>query len=536
MKPSYLLSLVSAVLFCVYPLPAQDDKAEKVANAAKQLQGQGDLLAKSLVFSKEFTRITDLRTKEGLPDYPAAINKHFGQDVSPDQNGAVALYEGFGPAPEGARLSDKFFELLGMPVPPDDGKYFQYFGADLPVEKRRDANERYSESRRQPWAEEDFPELAKWLKDNEKQVDIIVKGAMRPHYFSPLVPPVDADGNPKGLVSTLLPGIQRSRSIARYMGARAMLNIEKGNVDHAWRDLMACHRVGEMIGRGPTLIEYLVGTAITQIATQAQIVFLDRVQPAAGQLARYRKDLASLRPIKSAGEQMAVTERLMYLDSVVQIACGRIALNDLDATPASGLESFATQLAMLSIDWNVVMQQGNRFYDRFDAAMKLESYQERRAAMTGIEDELKLVRANVSAKGFLLAAVTEGSTSKAIGKMMGNVLSALLLPALSAVDKAHNRSVQTRENLLLAYALADWKARHDSYPAKLDELVPDFISKSPLDAFNEKPLSYRRAGDGYLLYSVGVNHEDDKGRSYDDEPRGDDLVIRLPIPERKTDK
>lgn len=533
MKLSWLLLVVLVPLLCVSPLSAQDDKPAEKKSTVNNFRGRGDLLAKTLIFSKEFTRITDVKTKEGLPDYAAAINRHFGKGVSPEKNGAVALYEAFGAAPEGTRLSDKFFELLGMPAPPDDGKYFQHFGVGLPVETRRKLHDRYSESRRQPWAEKDFPELAQWLRDNEKPVDIIVKGAMRPQYYSPLVPPDDADGNPGGLIATLLPGIQQSRAIARYLVSRAMMNIEKGNVDHAWRDLIACHRVGEMIGRGPTLIEYLVGTAITQIATHGQIVFLDRVQPAVAQLAQYRKDLSNLRPIKSAIEQMAFTERMMYLDSVVQIACGRIDFNDLDASPASGLEGFATQLAILSIDWNIVMREGNRIYDRFDSAMKLDSYQERRAAMIKIEDELKLVRTNVSAKGFLLAAVTEGSTGKAIGKMMGNVLSALLLPALSAVDKAHNRSVQNRDNLLLAFALADWNAQHDNYPETLNQLVPDFVSKPPIDAFNEKPLTYRRERDGFIFYSVGVNEIDDNGQSYDDEPRGDDLVIRLPLPEPK---
>ena len=536
MKLSCLLIVVFAPLLCVSPLLAQDDKPAEKKSTVNNFRGRGDLLAKTLVFTEEFTRITDVKTKEGLPDYPAAIDRHFGKGVSPEKNGAVALYEALGPAPEGRRLSDKFFELLGMPVPPDDGKYFQHFGTGLPVETRRKLHDRYSESRLQPWAENDFPELAQWLRDNEQPVDIIVKGAMRPQYYSPLVPPVDADGHPGGLIATLLPGIQQSRSIARYLVARAMMNIEKGNVDHAWRDLIACHRVGEMIGRGPTLIDYLVGTAITQIATRGQIVFLDRVQPAVAQLTQYRKDLSHLRPISSAAEQVTFTERMVYLDSVVQIACGRIEFNDLDASPASGLEGFATQLAMLSIDWNIVMRQGNRIYDRFDSALKLERYLDRRAAMIKIEEELKLVRTNVSAKGFLLAAVTEGSTSKAIGKMMGNVLSALMLPALSAVDKAHNRSVQNRENLLLAYALADWKARHDSYPAKLDQLVPDFVSKPPTDAFSGKALTYRREGDGFILYSVGVNEEDDNGQSHYDDPKGDDLVVRLPLPERKKDE
>jgi hypothetical protein len=531
MKLSCLLLVVIVPLHCVSPLSAQDDEPAAKKAAVNNFRGRGNLLAKSLVFSEEFTRITDVKTKEGLPDYPAAVNRHFGKGISPEQNGAVALYQALGPAPEGTRLSDKFFELLEMPVPADDGKYFQHFGVGLPVEKRRELNDRYSESWRQPWAEKDFPELAQWLRDNEKPVEIIVKGAMLPHYYSPLVPPVDANGHSGGLIATLLPGIQQSRAIARYLVSRAMMNIEKGNVDHAWRDLIACHRVGEMIGRGPTLIEYLVGTAITQIASHGQIVFLDRVQPAAAQLAQYRKDLSSLRPIKSAVEQVAFTERMMYLDSVVQIACGRIEFNDLDVSPPSGLEDFATQLAMLSIDWNIVMREGNRIYDRFDTSMKLESYQDRRKAMMKIEEELKLVRNNVSAKGFILAAVTEGSTGKAIGKMMGNVLSALLLPALSAVDKAHNRSVQNRENLLLAFALADWKAQHDTYPKTLNELVPDFVSMPSGDAFSEKPLTYRREGDGFIFYSVGVNEIDENGQSYDDEPRGDDLVIRLPLPE-----
>lgn len=116
---------------------------------------------------------------------------------------------------------------------------------------------------------------------------------------------------------------------------------------------------------------------------------------------------------------------------------------------------------------------------------------------------------------------------------MGNVLSALLLPTLSGVNQAYNRSMQTRENLLLAFAPSDWKEQHDSYPATLNDLVPDFVSKSPTDAFSETPLTCRREGNGFIFYSVGINEIDDNGRSYDDEPEGDDLFIRLPLPEPK---
>jgi len=34
-----------------------------------------------------------------------------------------------------------------------------------------------------------------------------------------------------------------------------------------------------------------------------------------------------------------------------------------------------------------------------------------------------------------------------------------------------------------------------------------------------------------MMYSVGPNEKDDDGRSYADEPRGDDQRIRMPLPE-----
>lgn len=511
---------------------SQDRNTSEDEDTVARFKGRADLLANSLIFSEEFTRVTDLKTSEGLPDYEAAINNHFGTGVSPDQNGAVALYQGLGPAPEGARLSDRFFNLLGMPVPPDDGPYFERFGARIPAADRAGLTERYTTSWQHPWAAEDFPELAQWLRDNEKAVDTIVRGTMRPKYYSPLVAPRNNDGTRGGLIGAILPGIQRSRDVGRYLVCRAMLNLEKGNVDRAWQDLMACHRLGEMIGRGPTLIEYLVGTAINGIATHGQIVFLDRVQPAASQLAQFRQDLATLRAVKPAIEQMVVTERMMYLDSVVQIACGRIDLSDLDVSPASGLEKLVAQLAMLSIDWNIVMREGNQIYDRFDAAMKLKTLPERKAAMQAIETELQKVRTTVATRGLLLATMTQRPPGETVGQMMGGILSSLLLPALSAVDQACNRSRQNRANLLLTYALADWKAQNDSFPENLRELVPEFVASQPVDLFNGKPLNYRRLNDGFILYSIGVNGKDDQGRTYGDTPPGDDLIIQLPLPQR----
>jgi hypothetical protein len=47
----------------------------------------------------------------------------------------------------------------------------------------------------------------------------------------------------------------------------------------------------------------------------------------------------------------------------------------------------------------------------------------------------------------------------------------------------------------------------------------------------DAPLHYKRQGAGYLLYSVGMNGEDEGGRGYNQRKRGeicDDISIHVP--------
>ena len=61
----------------------------------------------------------------------------------------------------------------------------------------------------------------------------------------------------------------------------------------------------------------------------------------------------------------------------------------------------------------------------------------------------------------------------------------------------------------LAFALAAYRADQGSYPAKLADLKPKYVAEIPKDIFNDGELHYRQEGTGCLLYSVGVNGQDD---------------------------
>jgi hypothetical protein len=85
----------------------------------------------------------------------------------------------------------------------------------------------------------------------------------------------------------------------------------------------------------------------------------------------------------------------------------------------------------------------------------------------------------------------------------------------------------------VAFALAAYRAEHGRYPPTLDALAPKYLERVPGDLFSGNALIYRPVEAGYLLESVGIASEDDGGQGPDNGPAGDDLRVRMPLPELK---
>ena len=117
---------------------------------------------------------------------------------------------------------------------------------------------------------------------------------------------------------------------------------------------------------------------------------------------------------------------------------------------------------------------------------------------------------------------------EARGREIGKILIGLLMPAVWKVQDAEDRGGQMLDNLLIAIALERYRCDHASYPMGLSALAPKYLKAVPNDVFSDKPLVYRLEGKGYLFYSVGQDGKDEGGRTFDDEPRGDDLPVRMP--------
>lgn len=492
-----------------------------------------------ITISKETTWATEPLRADGTVDYLEAVNRIFSKDVTPENNACVLLYQAMGPRPEGGKGQPAaFFRRLGIEPLPDEGPYYQELGKwvreqpELKVEPQS-AYDMQGRAGDRPWKKEEFPVIAAWLAANEAPLRTVEQASLRSKYFSPLV---GTDAEPDAaLIEVLLPGVQKSRDFARALSARAMWELAEGSQVDAWRDLMTIHRLGRLVGQGPTLIEYLVGVAIESMAINGELRLLSETKPSAKLLAMYRKQLDRLPPRALVADRLDAGERSMFLDVAHRMARGQMGLKEIadGGDNNSLIEKLAEGAIFQMVDWDQLLKSANKWYDRIAEVSRKPDYLERSAAIKKFEQDLKQIVAKNRGPGTLLALL---GGKPAITQTMSDVLISLLLPAVTNVLSTEGRVIMRMQCLDLAFTLAAWRNEHDSYPESLEELAPKYIAKVPNDLFNGQPLKYERIADGYRFYSVGQNGKDEEGRSFDDQPQGDDLVVRMPVPPPKQEK
>jgi hypothetical protein len=490
---------------------------------------------------KETTYITGPLDKHGYPDYVTALNQRIGKGITPENNANVLIWQAIGPKPEGATLPDEYFRWLGIAPPPEDGEYLVSWDKyrKQRLQKFIKDNPDYAlptDVPTKPWSANDFPEIADWLEQNKKPLALVIEATRRTEYFNPLVPRRTEDWSP-GLIGALLPSTQRCREIASALVCRAMLRVSEGNKDEAWQDLLACHRLGRLTARGATLVELLVGIAIEGVASKGDVEFIEHSKLTSKQFLACLDDLRRVPPISAIADCINVNERFMTLDLCMLMArhgteIMKDLLNQTTTQPRSG-NQFTDKLFTRSINWDPALRTAHRWFDRYVEALRIKDPMERMREIKEIKEDVNALKRHVEATALLQKTFMDAERR---GEWFGDLMIGLMFPGYDKVNSSAERIEQVQRNLHLAFALAAYHSDHGRYPAKLDELVPKYLEKIPDDLFSGKALIYRVEDDGYLLYSVGPNGVDDDGRGYDDQPRGDDISIRMPVPVPQKDE
>lgn len=471
----------------------------------------------------------------GHIDYAAALNERLSKGVTPATNANVGIWQAFGPAaPSGEKLPPGMFEKLGIATPPATGDYFvglQAYCAQNAPGQEAASGDALGRLAGRPWKSDENAVLAGWLAANEKPLAALREAVKRPHYYNPLIPEQGEKGS-KGLLTALLPSLKPCREVASAFACRAMLNLGQNRPDEAWQDLLACHRLARLVGRGGALIEGLVGMATEVIACRAEIAYLDRAGLDAKGVEKCLRDLAALPPMAQVADKLDLCERYMFLDIIAQIR--HQGLGYLQAHAGEGkLQDGLAEWVLDGIDWTPAAENANKWFDRLAACAREPTRAARVQKLAEFRTDVVALKAKATDFSHLAQMLRDKNYSgKAKGEAVGDILISMLLPAAPKVMDAGDRARQTFDTVAVAFALTWYHRVNGRYPDSLAKLAPKYLTVVPIDLFSGKELIYKPDANGFLLYSVGVNVTDDGGRAYDSQPPGDDIAVRIPLPQK----
>jgi len=288
---------------------------------------------------------------------------------------------------------------------------------------------------------------------------------------------------------------------------------EKGDWDSVIADLRSTKTLARHLIGCPTLIEQLVGIAVTQQANKQLIHLLRSYRPPPSTLQRLAQSLPPDYPIITMDG-----ESLFHMDSIQRLFTDN-GSGDGHMIPSGALEFYqSVQASHQNSPFEPLGSLGVSMIhsSRRDTVELFEQWKQR----------LDQYHSTTPYQNHISAESFQTWFRRTIEENPRNFLFKMIVPAvewafwLSYAGQAEHQAAQT------IIALLRYKADHRQFPDSLDKLVPQYLPSVPQDPFGPGPLTYKRQADDFLLYSFSENFQDDQGRHEQDirgrgTPKGD---------------
>jgi hypothetical protein len=287
-----------------------------------------------------------------------------------------------------------------------------------------------------------------------------------------------------------LPHYSPVQKLARLFVVRAHLAIAAGNAAEAVRSIQGCLRLSSAAGAEPVLISTLVSMALHSNAQEAVHALL-------------RSRLATTAELDVLAVDL---QRMDYLRVMLQAVRGEMAASTqtIEAM-ASRPESRLSFLGFGSYS------QGDdaAFFERLLGRLTPQGLLQHGEARM-IELELKHMLLPLKRGGYISPSMELQEWEKDIQASRSLLnphgwLVGLVMPAYSTVMRQVYFNETLRRLSLAALQIEKHRLAHGSPPATLDSPL--------LDPVDQEPLRYRVENGGYVLWSLALDGEDDRGRA-----------------------
>lgn len=281
---------------------------------------------------------------------------------------------------------------------------------------------------------------------------------------------------------TALPSLLDFRRTANLLALDAARSAQRGDTTTAAADVAAILRMAEHVGAQPVLIGHMMRVALAGLG-------LDAIEDTLALAKTERpEDLASsaqaITDTHRAGLQRAFQfeeSYFLYIVTNAYYAGGALGLS-------GGEDASLGERLLLAPGKLFLLPEDLASYDRTMGEMQgaLADRRERR------QQRLKKL-------------------SEDWDKESHGLLTAMALPSVMRADVS-TAGVDARAALArVALAATAYRLKSRSYPARLEDLVPDYLPAVPIDPFADAPVKMIAADGGLVIYSVGNDGKDGAG-------------------------
>jgi hypothetical protein len=288
-------------------------------------------------------------------------------------------------------------------------------------------------------------------------------------------------------ISTPFPHAQSARQVARLLTNDVLLRCAEGDIDGALASVRGALNVGRSLYDEPSVISQLVRMAYRARA-------LRRLERALAQGEASEAALAALEDVLNDEQAQPLLliamrgERALMTRFIEALRAGEVSSVRLQFGKSASRFQFGS--------WDVE-DLVYQFY--------LRSSSEQQAALLNYMNALvEIGRVPVEAQVPQIMQLE--STLRSASPLVKLVAPSMVKPA-----RAVCRTKAMLRCTIVAMALERYRLSHGRWPDSLAALVPEYIPWVPTDPYDGAPLRFRRKTDRVVVYSVGVDGQDNDG-------------------------
>lgn len=329
---------------------------------------------------------------------------------------------------------------------------------------------------------EDFVRLSKELADAGASLAIARKLADMPRGRHR----IDHARNP---IATLLPHLQECRNLVSLLTYESMRRNQKKDSKNALTVCRAALNAARSIGEEPFFISQLVRISCVVIVCEAIERTLAQGEPLPEDLSVLQKLLET----EDAFRGLLIStrgERAMLNKVFEGIERGELDVNELEGLYRGGRPS-----------------QSDRLKNMLIGLWRLDTHEDHALFLSLMTRRINDVRFPMHEQ-----ASSERAFEEEIRSLPKNaMITRFLMPAMSKMGEAFRRKHAYLRCAIVALASERYRREKQTWPEKIDQLCPQFLTAVPLDPYDGKPLRSRRVKDGVVIYSVGQDATDNGG-------------------------